>query len=77
MNNKQNSVEWLWSFVEPSLTDAQKYFFSMIIEEAKAMHKEEMVEFALTYTFGQNPANEELRAYCEKLYNETFGGNNE
>ena len=73
MNNKQNSVEWLWSFVEPSLRPEQKHFFSNVIEQAKAMHKEEMVNFALTYTFGQNPANEDLMAYCEKLYNETFG----
>jgi hypothetical protein len=70
-NNKQSSVEWLWSFVEPSLTDAQKYFFSMIIEEAKAMHKEEIKEALIDGSMNSTLIEYRIPQY----YNETFGGN--
>jgi hypothetical protein len=71
-NNKQSSVEWLWSFVEPSLTDAQKYFFSMIIEEAKAMHKEEHRQTANVVRQAIFDLN---YSSFDDYYNETYGGN--
>jgi len=72
-NNKQSSVDWLWSVVEPSLTYAQKHFFSNVIEQAKAMHKDEIEQ---TYQKGYNDAD--FSYYDpEQYYNETFGGNNE
>jgi len=46
MNNKQSSVEWLLSFIEPSLTQEQKHFFSMVIEQAKEMNKKQAQEYA-------------------------------
>jgi hypothetical protein len=70
-NNKQSSVEWLWSFVEPSLTQEQKHFFSMVIEQAKAMHKTEHFN---TWWHGISE-NEPIT--FEQYYNETFGGNND
>lgn len=73
-NNKQSSVEWLWSFVEPSLTDAQKYFFSMIIEEAKAMNKEQHRQTANVVRQAIFDLN---YSSFDDYYNETFGGNNE
>ena len=70
-NNKQSSVEWLWSVVEPSLTYAQKHFFSNVIEQAKAMHKEEIIEAWIATD------NELQRIVAEQYYNEIFGGNND
>ena len=73
-NNKQSSVEWLWSVVEPSLTYAQKHFFSNVIEQAKAMHKEEIKNAIM---FGDCRGQISTYATSEQYYNETFGGNNE
>jgi hypothetical protein len=39
---KQSSIDWLLSFIEPSLTPEQKQFFSIVIEKAKPMHKDEI-----------------------------------
>jgi hypothetical protein len=49
-NNKQSSVEWLLSFIEPSLTQEQKHFFSMVIEQAKAMQKQQAEHYATFIT---------------------------
>ena len=76
-NNKQSSVEWLWSVVEPSLTYAQKHFFSNVIEQAKAMHKEEIID---SFGVGCQVEASRLIGYhkmAEEYYNETYGGNNE
>lgn len=65
-NNKQSSINW---FVE-ELTKQNMFMnlFLKEIEQAKAMHKEEMIDALL---FGDvlslNTA--------ENYYNETFGGN--
>ena len=80
-NNKQSSsVEWLLSFIEPSLTQEQKHFFSMVIEQAKAMHKEEIEKVAEDWwNEGAGYMYDGQREYnsFEQYYNETFGGNNE
>ena len=66
MSNKQSSVEWLQVIeLERDLTLADW-------NKAKAMHKEETVDFALKYTFGQHTVGEDLKLSCEKIYNETF-----
>ena len=78
-NNKQSSsVEWLLSFIEPSLTQEQKHFFSMVIEQAKAMHKEEIEKVAEDWwNEGAGYMYDGQREYnsFEQYYNETFGGN--
>jgi alkylated DNA nucleotide flippase Atl1 len=87
MSNKQSSLEWLISQLQKSkdwhrvLNEVSQLSSARIdiIEQAKAMHKEEMIEFAdkmqivddvdfdgnVTFIF--NP---------EQNYNETFGGGN-
>ena len=65
---KQSSIEWLISFIEPSLTPEQKNFFSMVIERAKAMHKEE-IENAYWDGGQWIPSS---GSQCEEYYNETF-----
>ena len=55
------AVEWLMSFIEPSLTEQQIHFFSIIVERAKEMEKEqqgyseeEVIEILLTFR-AENP----------------------
>ena len=68
-NNKQSSIDW---FVE-ELTKQNMFMnlFSKQIEQAKAMHKEE-IENSYDYMrcIGSFTNGKEY-------YNETFGGNNE
>ena len=76
-NNKQSSVQYLIEQLLPKALSAEQFYH---IQQAKAMHKEEMikncakmqiiddVDFDGNVTFIFDP---------EKNYNETFGGNNE
>lgn len=73
-NNKQSSVEWLLSFIEPSLTQEQKHFFSMVIEQAKAMNKEQHRQTANVVRQAIFDLN---YSSFDEYYNETYGGNNE
>ena len=73
-NNKQSSVEWLLSFIEPSLTQEQKHFFSMVIEQAKEINKEQHRQTANVVRQAIFDLN---YSSFDEYYNETFGGNNE
>ena len=68
-NDKQSSVEWLLSFIEPSLTPEQKHFFSMVIEQAKAMHKAEIID---AHDMGYIDGGNHKKVTAEQYYNETF-----
>ena len=85
-NNKQSSVEWYiierhnieiqsrLGEISPIEYDAK---LIKIEEKAKAMHKEEMVDFG-NDLLAQNDTNYiGLPNLAEQYYNETFGGNNE
>jgi len=63
---KQSSIEWLISFIEPSLTPEQKNFFSMVIERAKAMHKDEIEDAYISNSMIRT------RSKAKEYYNETF-----
>ena len=69
-NNKKSSVEWL---VE--VTSQMRYISAEVLEQAKAMHKEEIEEAwdnaAIDATYGNKFSSP------TQYYNETFGGNNE
>ena len=77
-NYKQSSVDWLinehFGGIENCTPD-----FKRKIEQAKAMHKEEIEKTAIKCHFegtrqkGKN--SEEYIEYGKKYYNETFGGN--
>ena len=81
-NNKQSSVEFflyemfslLGEFENKALPS---YKIMDLFEQAKAMHKEEMCEFAFKVGRGQDYDDKEVRELSEIIYNETFGGNNE
>ena len=72
MGNKQSSVDLLATYIKgiSSLNSDE------IIEQAKAMHKEEMINFSYKVL---NESNDSFNGYVdeEKIYNETFGDNNE
>ena len=79
MSNKQSSVEWLLSFIEPSLTPEQKHFFSIVIEQAKEMEKEGIKTawyngYLYRANEGRMPDHE---CVADTYYNETYGDNND
>jgi len=75
-NNKQSSVEWLndelaslnFDYLTGQI-DNKEYNerHKEIIEQAKAMHKEEMVDFAMKFMMQDRPV--------VTFYNETFNNN--
>ena len=67
-NNKQSSVEWLdrWFRDNPEATHEEG---NVALTQAKAMHKQEMIDFAMKFMMQDRP--------IISFYNETFGGNNE
>ena len=85
-NNKQSSVEWysvkrdvLEIEVRLGKLSANEYAeeLAKAEQQAKAMHKEEIIEFAINFTYGTKRVGESIKKDFIKLYNETYGGNNE
>ena len=85
-NNKQNSVEWLFEEQFNSFEKFNNGEFSFseymahnltLREQAKAMHKEEVLGFKDLVDNHQIDALENNTIYLtdEELYNEIFGGN--
>ena len=64
-NNKQSSVEWLVEQLFESGVDTTRFIPQ--IQQAKAMHKEEIIDFAMKFMMQDRP--------IISFYNETFGGN--
>lgn len=78
-NNKKSSVEWyaneedkLFTSYQKGLMSTAKYilFKYKLRDQAKEMHKEEIIEFAYKCLGCLNSKNE-----IKHEYNETFGGN--
>jgi hypothetical protein len=78
-NDKQSSVEWLISQLQKSkdwnrvLNEVSQMSTAKIdiIEQAKAMHKDEIIEAWIATD------NELQRIVAEQYYNQTYGGTNE
>lgn len=72
MNNKQSSVEMIEEFLlshcNPTICNVEWDDFKLMLEQAKAMHKDEMVEFC--YLWSHERAD---KIDIEHDYNETFG----
>ena len=65
MSNKQSSIEWLYKELlnsEPNILEWNK-----LLEQAKEMHKQEIMN---AYTLGEHQQGFEGEA--EQYYNETF-----
>ena len=74
-NNKKSSVEWLYEKLlhcELNILEWQKH-----LEQAKAMHKEEIIEARVDGDTWSTAIKEMRRNYAELYYHETFGGNND
>jgi hypothetical protein len=66
-SKKQTSVEWLVS----KLPQRMLNYLKEEIEQAKEMHKEEIIDAWMATD------NELQRLAAEQYYNKTYGGNNE
>ena len=82
IDKKQNSVEWLAQAIYDKMKmRGDGKVFQGILDEALAMHKEEMIQFANKYESHAHMATISNRyaqlKSAEHYYNETFGGNNE
>ena len=78
-NNKQSSVDWLAEIIRFANKELYAEMFEEI-EQAKAMHKEECIKYyvdGVDYGDMGQHITESLIQIAEKIYNETFGGNNE
>lgn len=82
MEKKQSSIEWLENEIDFILTtysyNSQDFHLNKAFEQAKAMHKDEIVE---AYYMGDRYScacyDHTTEEDGEQYYNETFGGNNE
>lgn len=81
MENKKSSVEFAVEKLEAFIPSGNQLAIYAILEQAKAMHKEEMIQFADKYESYAHMATISNRyaqlKSAEYYYNETFGGNNE
>ena len=86
MSNKQSSVEWLAKSYVDLLTELNDDKISLtqfeiryieILEQAKAIHKEEIIKSSEAGFDDGNGFVEEIKyKNAEHYYNETFGGGN-
>ena len=80
-NNKQTAVEWLINQIRQDKMVKAKTAkqWLEIFEQAKAMHKEEMIDFADNYVDNCVIPNENMAIPTimdvPNYYNETYGGN--
>jgi hypothetical protein len=72
-NKKLTAVEWL---IEQMSSGDSRTGLKLLdlIAEAKQMEKEQMIEFAIEYTYGIKRVGAPLKEDFIKLYNETYGG---
>lgn len=70
-NNKQTSVEWLANFFQSGVTSREEWL--QAIEQAKAMHKQETMDFAAEWSVCQLRSDKIW--HLDDLYNEKFTDN--
>jgi len=73
-----SSIDWLINCIteDQMVKSKSLYEWLEIFEQAKSMHKEEMINFSYKVL---NESNDSFNKYVdeEKIYNETFGGEDE
>jgi hypothetical protein len=72
-NNKQEtSVEWLFNkMFDPTYPAGEQINW---LEHAKEMQKQQMIEFAIEYTYGTKRVGAPLKEDFIKLYEKNYGG---
>ena len=76
-NKQQTAVEWLVKELNQKINFIPLDKWDMIrdiIQQAKEMEKEQMIDFAVEFTYGTKRVGEPLKKDFIKLYNETYGG---
>ena len=77
----QTAVEWLkdmleWNYGDPRMLEITWQNLDDLLERAKAMEKERVVNFCFECLRGDNihtiKSNKELLEYIEQYYNETY-----
>ena len=83
-NNKQSSIEcFLDKLIEHQIIKVGQttyggkvnYKHEILFEQAKEMHKEEMINFAIKCMYNSDDIGSNLKNYFIKKYDERFGGN--
>ena len=84
INKQQTVVEWLAEQIrnyKTPLNYGGVYFvfihqdmINRFEKQAKEMEKEQMIRFALFYSYGQDNVSEQLRTKIEKWYDKIFEG---
>ena len=72
-NNKQSSIEWLEECLSIHFTHEQKMQFEGLFQQAKAMHKQEIMD---AFGVGCQVEASRLIGYhkmAEQYYNEKYG----
>ena len=72
-NNKQEtSAEWLFNkMFDPTYPAGEQINW---LEHAKEMQKQQMIEFAIEYTYGTKRVGLSLKEDFIKLYEKNYGG---
>ena len=76
-NKQQTAVEWLVKELNQKIDFIPLDKWDMIrdiIQQAKEMGKEQMIDFAVEFTYGTKRVGEPLKKDFIELYNETYGG---
>jgi hypothetical protein len=66
---QQTAVEWLVSNIDWMLVRNSKNHYKMIIEQAKEMEKQQIIDFSFEWAKSTKPNSKEC---IEQYYNETF-----
>ena len=75
MEKKQSSIEWFQEQIIKIVNGTCELSEIEIFEQAKAMHKEEIVEsYREGRTDQQSSSNSFYNRNAEQYYNQTFGG---
>jgi len=74
---KQTAVNWLEAIIENKLSQPMSANFKELFEQAKEMHKQEIIN---AYRDGRSDQQSEkpsrfYNRWAEQYYNETYGGN--
>jgi hypothetical protein len=76
-NKQQTAVEWLVKELNQKIDFIPLDKWDMlrdIIQQAKEMEKEQMIDFAVEFTYGTKRVGEPLKKDFIELYNKTYEG---
>jgi fucose permease len=74
-NNKKTALElFAIALYEKGLLIGNGDWMQNVLEEFKGIEKEQMIGFAIEYTYGTKKVGESLKEDFIKLYKQTYGG---